>query len=152
MSNAGLFPSGSTRVNSWGVDLYQVHQILIHLSSSSNDIVFIVIDGDVFILYCLFLLGNMDVGDGVVDCKGVSNFSVGVSIEQNSSFIFSLASNSSVALSLSFQYQGCKCIRKHAVLEFNYQQSTDNNLSFLKTTRKSTIPKELPFNLDWKVV
>lgn len=63
MSNVGLFPSGSTRVNSWGVDLYQVHQIPIHLSSSSNDIVFIVIDGDVFIVYCLFLLGNMDVGD-----------------------------------------------------------------------------------------
>lgn len=121
MSNVGLFPSGSTRVNSWGVDLYQVHQIPIHLSSSSNDIVFIVIDGDIFIVYCLFLLGNMDVGDGFVDCKGVSNFSIDVSIcniglliEQNSSFIFSWACNSSVTLSLSFQYQGCKCIRKHA--------------------------------------
>lgn len=82
----------------------------LNLSNSATDIVFPLIECGLMDLSCLCLLA-MDVGEEDLECiglgvssplVGISICNLGLSIDSNSSFIFSMASNSSLTLSLSF--------------------------------------------------
>jgi len=94
----------------------------LNLSSSIPICDLPVIEGELISPSCLCLLA-MEGGEGVMEVTwldGVSDLAVvlssssfGLSIDSNSPFIFSMASNSSATLSMSFLYQNCKCIGKH---------------------------------------